>query len=135
MPPPVRWKLPLACSRLLASRSSLPGLRLRATVASRPPAEVAEREADPATSTGSSSGFSGVIFVVVEARCSSSSSGTAAADAPREREGPQIHGHKRLELIWTVIPVVILAVIVGFVFYKLPGIKDTPDATAAGARS
>ena len=31
-----------------------------------------------------------------------------------------MHGHTRLELIWTAIPVVILAIIAGFVFYQLP---------------
>ncbi len=30
---------------------------------------------------------------------------------PRTVEGPQVHGHTRLEVIWTVIPVIILAVI------------------------
>ncbi len=29
----------------------------------------------------------------------------------RDVEGPQVHGHARLEMIWTVIPVIILAVI------------------------
>jgi cytochrome c oxidase subunit 2 len=53
---------------------------------------------------------------------------------PREVEGPQIRGHTRLELIWTVIPVLILAGIASFVLYKLPGIKDVPRATAAGER-
>ena len=32
------------------------------------------------------------------------------------------------------MPVVLLAVIVGFVFYKLPGIKNTPPASAAEPR-
>src|SRR5579871_3552159 len=45
-------------------------------------------------------------------------------------EGPQIHGATRLEIIWTVIPVLILAVIGTFVFYKLPGIADAPAAAA-----
>ena len=51
---------------------------------------------------------------------------------PRTAEGPQVHGATRLELIWTAIPVLILAGIVTFVFYKLPGIKDVPNAGAAG---
>jgi cytochrome c oxidase subunit 2 len=51
---------------------------------------------------------------------------------PRSVEGPQIHAHTRLELIWTVIPVLILAAIAGFLFYKLPGIKDVPSARAQG---
>ena len=51
---------------------------------------------------------------------------------PRSQEGPQIHGATRLELIWTAIPVVILAVIAAFIFYKLPGIQDVPSAKAEG---
>ena len=39
-----------------------------------------------------------------------------------------MHGHTRLELIWTAIPVVILAIIAGFVFYELPGIDSAPAA-------
>jgi cytochrome c oxidase subunit 2 len=51
---------------------------------------------------------------------------------PRTAEGPQIVGHTRLEIIWTVLPVLILAAIASFVFYKLPGIKDVPAAKAQG---
>ena len=49
---------------------------------------------------------------------------------PRTVEGPQIHGSSRLETMWTAAPVVILAAIAAFVFYKLPGIKDVPAARA-----
>src|SRR5436309_6358732 len=51
---------------------------------------------------------------------------------PRTAEGPQIHGATRLELIWTAIPVLILAAIASFIFYKLPGIEDVPSAKAEG---
>ncbi len=50
----------------------------------------------------------------------------------RTAEGPQVHGATRLELIWTAIPVLILAAIAGFIFYELPGIKDIPKARAQG---
>jgi cytochrome c oxidase subunit 2 len=50
----------------------------------------------------------------------------------RTLEGPQIHGATRLELIWTAIPVVILAAIVAFVLVKLPGINSADSARAAG---
>ena len=50
----------------------------------------------------------------------------------RSVEGPQVRGHTRLELIWTAIPVLVLAAIGGYVLYKLPGIKDVPKARAAG---
>lgn len=51
---------------------------------------------------------------------------------PRTAEGPQIHGATRLELIWTVIPVLILAAVASFILYELPGIKDVPSARAQG---
>jgi cytochrome c oxidase subunit II len=50
---------------------------------------------------------------------------------PRTAEGPQIHGATRLEVIWTVVPVVILGAIASFVFYELPGIINAPAASAA----
>jgi cytochrome c oxidase subunit II len=50
----------------------------------------------------------------------------------RTAEGPQVHGATRLELIWTAVPVLILAAILTFVFYELPGIKDVPAAEAQG---
>ena len=46
----------------------------------------------------------------------------------RSVEGPQIHGSTRLEIAWTVVPVVILLIVTVFTFYKLPGI--TLDAEA-----
>src|SRR5215211_4756161 len=47
-------------------------------------------------------------------------------------EGPQIRGNTSLELAWTVAPILILIVIGGYVFYKLPGINDP---ARAGERS
>jgi cytochrome c oxidase subunit 2 len=44
---------------------------------------------------------------------------------PREVEGPQVRGHTNLELAWTAGPVVILAVIAGFVFWKVSDIGAT----------
>src|SRR5205085_5998893 len=52
----------------------------------------------------------------------------------REVEGPQIHGATKLELMWTAVPVLLLSGILAFVFYKLPGIKDVPKASASGGR-
>jgi cytochrome c oxidase subunit II len=48
---------------------------------------------------------------------------------PRDADGAQIHGANRLELAWTIAPVVILFAIAAFVFAKLPGIQDVPAAT------
>ena len=49
---------------------------------------------------------------------------------PRDADGAQIHGANRLELAWTVGPVLILFAIAAFVFAKLPGIQDVPAASA-----
>jgi cytochrome c oxidase subunit 2 len=76
-------------------------------------------------------GISAVIFVLVEAALIVFAVRFRGGNRPREVEGPQIIGHRNLELIWTAVPVVILAVIAGFVFYKLPGIQDAPEAEAA----
>jgi len=48
----------------------------------------------------------------------------------RRVEGPQVHGHTRLELLWTAGPVLILAVIAAFIFVKLPSIANVPAASA-----
>lgn len=42
----------------------------------------------------------------------------------RDVEGPQIRGNTRLELSWTIAPVIILVIIATFVFVKLPGIRN-----------
>jgi len=49
---------------------------------------------------------------------------------PRHADGAQVHGANRLELAWTVGPVLILFAIAAFVFAKLPGIQDVPAASA-----
>jgi cytochrome c oxidase subunit 2 len=48
-------------------------------------------------------------------------------------DGAQIHGSTNLELAWTVVPVLIVAAIIGFVFAKLPDVKDVPPASAANS--
>jgi cytochrome c oxidase subunit II len=50
---------------------------------------------------------------------------------PRDLDGAQIHGSSRLELTWTIGPVVILFVIAAFVLAKLPGISNVPTSSAA----
>jgi len=78
-------------------------------------------------------GLTGAIFVLVETLLVVFVWRYRSRGRPRTVEGAQVHGHTRLELMWTAGPVLILAVIAAFVFYKLPGISDTP-ATAAGNR-
>jgi cytochrome c oxidase subunit 2 len=49
----------------------------------------------------------------------------------RTVEGAQVHGNTRLELIWTAIPIGIIAVLFGFVFSQLPDITGPPSANAS----
>ena len=73
-----------------------------------------------------------MVFVVVEAVLLTFVIRYRRRGRPRDAEPEQIHGDTRIEVAWTVAPVVLIAVIVAFVFYKLPGIKNTP-ASAANA--
>jgi cytochrome c oxidase subunit 2 len=49
---------------------------------------------------------------------------------PREVEGAQVRGHTKLELAWTAGPVLILAVIAGFVFWKVSDLSATASSGA-----
>ena len=77
-------------------------------------------------------GIAGVIFVVVEGALLAFLIRYRRGRRPVDAEGPQIHGNTRLEVMWTVVPVLIVAFIVGFVFYKLPEVSSfSDDAIAA----
>ncbi len=78
-------------------------------------------------------GFTSAIFVIVEAALVLFIVRYRNRGRSRTVEGAQVHGHTRLELIWTVIPVVILAIIGTVIFIELPGISSVP-ATAANER-
>jgi len=73
-------------------------------------------------------GFTAAIFVLVESLLVVFVWKYRSRGRARSVEGAQVHGHKRLELIWTAFPVVILAVIAAFVFYELPSIDSAPAA-------
>ena len=75
-------------------------------------------------------GFSGFIFLLVEVALVVFIVRYRSRGRGREVEGPQVIGHTNLELAWTAGPVLILAVIAAFVFYKAGGIRNAPAATA-----
>jgi len=77
-------------------------------------------------------GFAVAIFILVEVTLVVFIVRYRSRGRGREVEGAQVHGHTRLELLWTAVPVLILVAIAVFTFYKLPGIKNVPKATAAG---
>jgi cytochrome c oxidase subunit II len=50
---------------------------------------------------------------------------------PRTVEGPQIRGNTAFEIAWTLVPIGLVALVVGFTIYKVPGIVD-PAAAGEG---
>jgi cytochrome c oxidase subunit 2 len=76
-------------------------------------------------------GITGGIFLLVEVTLILFVVRYRSRGRPRAVEGPQVRGHTNLELAWTAGPVVILAVIAGFVFYKISGINSAPVARGA----
>src|SRR5262249_58237529 len=71
-------------------------------------------------------GFTAVIFFLVEGLLVVFIWKYRSRGRPRTVEGPQVHGQTRLEIIWTVIPVLILAAIAVVVFIQLPKIDSAP---------
>lgn len=78
--------------------------------------------------------FAFAIFLLVEGLLIAFVIRYRRRNRPRDADGAQIHGARKLELAWTVGPVVILAVIATFVFVKLPTIDNAP-AAAAGSQN
>jgi cytochrome c oxidase subunit 2 len=74
-------------------------------------------------------GFTAAIFVLVEGLLVAFVFKYRGHRGERTAEGAQVHGHTRLELIWTVIPVIILCIIGIVVFVELPSITDAPAAS------
>ncbi|MGH3024716.1 MAG: cytochrome c oxidase subunit II [Gaiellaceae bacterium] len=74
-------------------------------------------------------GICAVVFVLVEATLVlfilRFRRGPEVAEEVEEVEGPQIHGNTRLEIIWTIIPAVILVVIAIVVLARSPAVEAT----------
>jgi cytochrome c oxidase subunit 2 len=74
-------------------------------------------------------GFTSAIFVVVEGLLVVFVVKYRRRGRARTVDGAQVHGHTRLELIWTVIPVLVLCAIGVVVFVQLPKISNAPAAS------
>ena len=74
-------------------------------------------------------GFTAAVFLAVEGALVYFIWRYRAGKRPRTAEGPQLHGNTRLEIGWTVVPVVILAIIGSVIFIELPGISNAPAST------
>jgi cytochrome c oxidase subunit 2 len=77
--------------------------------------------------------FTAIVFVGVEGALIGLIVKYRRGKRARYADGLQLHGSTRLETIWTVVPVVILAAIATFVLLKLPSIANAPKANAAGS--
>jgi cytochrome c oxidase subunit 2 len=75
--------------------------------------------------------FTAIVFVGVEGALIGLIVKYRRGKRARYADGLQLHGSTRLETIWTVVPVVILAAIATFVLLKLPSIANAPKANAA----
>jgi len=51
---------------------------------------------------------------------------------PADAEGPQVHGNTRLEVIWTIVPALILVGIATFTFVKTPAVRASNPGSAEG---
>jgi cytochrome c oxidase subunit 2 len=78
-------------------------------------------------------GVTGVVFFAVEIALVVFLIKYRRRNRPIDAEGPQVHGNTRLEVIWTVVPVFLVAIVVGFVFYKLPAVTDVTRAASEPA--
>jgi cytochrome c oxidase subunit II len=73
-------------------------------------------------------GFTAFVFVLIESLLVIFIVKYRSRGRSRAVEGAQVHGHTRLELLWTVFPVLILAAIAVVVFWELPVIDHQPSA-------
>jgi cytochrome c oxidase subunit 2 len=127
MPPRVRRKLTFGVVALTALATA--GVAAAANGGFTPPAAHSPNTHRTNTAYYVVLGFTSFIFLVVEGALVLFIWRYRARNRPRTAEGPQVEGHTRLEIIWTVLPVVILAIIGTVIFIELPGISDAPAST------
>ena len=75
--------------------------------------------------------ITGAVFVIVETTLIVFLVRYRRRHGAGDAEGPQISNNRNLEIAWTVVPVLLLAAIVAFIFVKLPVIEDAPAASPA----
>jgi cytochrome c oxidase subunit 2 len=78
-------------------------------------------------------GLTAAIFVLVESALIVFVVKFRSRGRARTIEGPDIHGSTRLETVWTILPVLLLALIATFVLIELPGFTNPASAERADA--
>jgi cytochrome c oxidase subunit II len=132
MPEPVRRKLAVSWWTVLALALVLAEPALADNGGVAPPDPVSENAENVRELYWLVLAITGVIFLVVEVALVLFVVRYRGRGRPREAEGPQVVGHQRLELLWTAVPVLIVAVLAAAVFYKLPDIENRAEASAPG---
>jgi cytochrome c oxidase subunit 2 len=129
MPAPVaRFRRVLTCAVLLAL--ALAGTAAAGNGGLAPPAPASPDEAHIRSIYWLVLAITGAIFFLVEVTLVVFVVRYRSRGRARDVDGPQIRGHTNLELAWTAGPVVILAVIAAFVFWKIAGLNG-PGVSAA----
>ncbi len=131
MPPPVGRLASIAAVALGALASAAPAL---ADNAGLTPVDPKSPNAEAINDTYYLLlGVTGVVFFAVEIALVVFLIRYRRQNRPVDAEGPQIHGNTRLEVMWTIVPVFLVAIVVGFVFYKLPAVTDVTRAASEPA--
>lgn len=131
MPPAVRRLVSIAAVALGAFASAAPAL---ADNAGLTPVDPKSPNAEAINDTYYLLlGVTGVVFFAVEIALIVFLVRYRRRNRPVDAEGPQIHGNTRLEVMWTIVPVFLVAIVVGFVFYKLPSVTDVTRAASEPA--
>ena len=130
MPPIVRFLRPVSILAVIVAVASLPSAALAGNGGFAPVPPESPNADSIHTTYLFISIFCFAIFVLVEGLLVAFLIRFRRRRRPRFADGAQIHGATKLEFAWTAGPVLILAVIASFVFFKLPGIDTVPDATA-----
>jgi cytochrome c oxidase subunit 2 len=132
MPPPVaRFRRVLTCVALLAL--GLAGTAAAGNGGLAPPSPASPGAAHIRSVYWVILGVTAAIFLLVEVTLVVFVVRYRSRGRAREVEGAQVRGHTKLELAWTAGPILILAAIVGFVFYEISGINGVSAATTAPA--
>jgi cytochrome c oxidase subunit II len=131
MPPPVGRLASIAAVALGALASAAPAL---ADNAGLTPVDPKSPNAEAINDTYYLLlGVTGVVFFAVEIALVVFLIRYRRRNRPVDAEGPQIHGNTRLEVMWTIVPVCLVAIVVAFVFYKLPAVTDVTRAASEPA--
>jgi cytochrome c oxidase subunit II len=123
----VRWKLPSVVLAVVVALATA-GVAAAANGGFTPVTPESPNASHTQTAYYVILGFTSAIFLLVEGLLVVFVVKYRRRGRARTVEGAQVYGHTRLELIWTVLPVLMLCAIATVVFLELPKITPAPAA-------